>query len=55
MLTILFLIEGADDKHATEANTKGVVGHTGISMPIAPKHRNRIPSTVRKMAFKLNF
>jgi hypothetical protein len=47
------LIRGADEKHATETSTNGVVGHTGNNKPIAPNARNRNPRPVSRNV--LNF
>lgn len=37
-------IRGEDEKHATDANTNGVVGHSGITTPIAPNANNMKPA-----------
>jgi hypothetical protein len=42
---------GADEKHATETNTKGVVGHTGSKIPIAPRPKKTNPKAVSKIVF----
>lgn len=38
---ILTLMFGDDEKQATETSTKGVVGHTGKTIPIIPNPKNR--------------
>ena len=42
-------MRGAEEKQATDTNTKGVVGQTGNSKPIAPNPRNINPDIVSKM------
>lgn len=54
MRKILFLICGADEKHANETNTKGVVGHIGNNNPTAPRPRNEKPSPVRRNVLMRN-
>ena len=44
-------MRGAEEKHATETKTKGVVGQTGNNIPIAPNPRNTNPSAVSKIVF----
>ena len=47
ILRICARILGDEEKHAKEANTKGVVGQTGKISPTAPNPRNENPRLVR--------
>ncbi len=45
------LMCGAEEKHAAETKTKGVVGQTGNSKPIAPRARNKKPIAISIIVF----
>lgn len=54
MLIIFAFVFGDDEKHATETNTKGVVGQTGKNTPMRPSPKNMYPKVVSSINFIRN-